>query len=301
MAPESLASPWMAEQPAWLLKVVATVGLLVFFWSWETWFPFRGWGGLRWRHAGHNLALALLNTLLLALLFGTATVLVTAWAMEHRLGLLHRLPLPPWAAWGLALVLLDAWMYLWHRANHAVPLLWRFHRMHHSDTHMDVTTATRFHLGEHAGSALLRLAWVPVLGFELGQLLLYDTLVVAVTMLHHADISLGRWDRRLRWLLVTPFLHKVHHSRWLPETNSNYATVLSVWDRLARTIRLREIPETIRYGLDGWDDPHWQTLAGMLQTPFVRQPVEEEQATPARLAREDRETVSAHAACGDMR
>jgi len=169
----------------------------------------------------------------------------------------------------LALVLLDCWMYLWHRANHMIPFLWRFHRMHHSDRHMDVTTATRFHLGEHVGASLLRLGLIPLLGLEVWNLVVYDTLVIAVTQFHHADISIGRWDRWLRWLIVTPYMHKVHHSDWRPETDSNYSTVLSIWDRLAGSLRMRSDPKTLVFGLDEFTDHGWQSWWGMMKTPFV--------------------------------
>jgi sterol desaturase/sphingolipid hydroxylase (fatty acid hydroxylase superfamily) len=156
-------------------KFAVTVGLLILFWSWETWWPFFGRRQGRLRHAGRNLTIALLNTIVLAAVFGSATVAVCDWTARHGHGLLHAIAPPTPLCFLLALVLLDGWMYLWHRANHAIPLLWRFHRMHHSDDRMDVTTATRFHLGEHAGSGLLRLGLIPLVGFELGHLLLYDT------------------------------------------------------------------------------------------------------------------------------
>jgi len=151
--------------------------------------------------------------------------------------------------------------------------------MHHSDRHMDVTTATRFHLGEHVLSSLLRLGLIPLLGLEIGHLLIYDTLVLALTMFHHADISLGRWDGWFRWLVVTPAMHQVHHSRWRPETNSNYSVVLSWWDRLGRTFRLRTDPATIRLGLEEFDEPYWQTVWGMLRTPFVADTASEKAAS----------------------
>ena len=169
----------------------------------------------------------------------------------------------------VALVLLDGWMYLWHRANHAIPILWRFHRMHHSDTRMDVTTATRFHLGEHVGASVLRLGMIPLLGFELWNLVAYDALVIAVTQFHHADISIGRADRWLRLFIVTPFMHKVHHSDWRPETDSNYSTILSVWDRLAGSFKHRSDPRTLVFGLPEFGELAWQTWWGMLKTPFA--------------------------------
>jgi sterol desaturase/sphingolipid hydroxylase (fatty acid hydroxylase superfamily) len=269
------------------IKLVVPVVLLTLFWCWETWRPFFGQREGRLRHAGHNLAIALFNTVILGLAFGSGIAAVAGWTEENQYGLLNAFHLAGPVRFVAALVLLDGWMYVWHRANHTVPFLWRFHRMHHSDRHMDVTTATRFHLGEHVGSAVLRLGLIPLLGFEVWNFVVYDTLVIAVTQFHHADISVGRWDRWLRWLVVTPYMHKVHHSDWRPETDSNYSTVLSVWDRLFGSFRMRSDPKTLAFGLNEFTDPGWQSWWGMMKTPFVnpsRQSTEapSEEAEPAK-------------------
>jgi sterol desaturase/sphingolipid hydroxylase (fatty acid hydroxylase superfamily) len=134
---------------------------------------------------------------------------------------------------------------------------------------MDVTTATRFHLGEHVGANVLRLGLIPLLGFQIWHIVVYEMLVISITQFHHADISLGRFDRWLRLLVVTPNMHKMHHSRWKPETDSNYSTFFSIWDRLARTFSMRPDPKTLEFGLDDFDESEWQTFWGMLKTPFV--------------------------------
>lgn len=252
-----------------LAKRAVPLILLALFWCWETWRPFFGQKEGRLRHAAYNLAIAVFNTVILGLVFGSVTMIVTSWTEQNRLGLLNNIGTARPFRFIVALVVLDAWLYCWHRANHALPLLWRFHRMHHSDRHIDVTTATRFHLGEHVGSSVLRLSLIPLLGFEVWNLVVYDTLVIAITQFHHADISLGRWDRYLRWLIVTPDMHKVHHSDWRHETDSNYSTVLSVWDRVARSFRMRDDPKGIAYGLKEFTSPCWQNFAGMLKTPFI--------------------------------
>lgn len=255
----AVAAPWM--------KPAVTAACLAVLWSWESFRPLFA-RPARIRHAINNLAIAIFNTVILALTIGTFTVLLADWSSRRHLGLLHIPAIPSLARLLLSLLLLDAWMYAWHRMNHRLPFLWRFHRMHHSDYEMDVTTATRFHLGEHLGGGTLRLALIPLLGIESFHLMIYETLVVAITMLHHANISLGRWDRPLRCIVVTPDMHKVHHSRLQPETDSNYSTVLSVWDRLFRSFRMRENCLTIQFGLDGYDDPRWQSVSGMLKTPL---------------------------------
>jgi sterol desaturase/sphingolipid hydroxylase (fatty acid hydroxylase superfamily) len=114
---------------------------------------------------------------------------------------------------------------------------------------------------------VLRAGLIPLLGFEVWQLIVYDTLLIAVTMLHHANVSLGGYDRWLRYLIVTPDMHKVHHSSWRPETDSNYSTVFSVWDRLARTFRMRADPKTLEFGRRH-SRPGWQTVWGCGR-PFV--------------------------------
>jgi sterol desaturase/sphingolipid hydroxylase (fatty acid hydroxylase superfamily) len=269
MRPELFATTTPSLEDFLLVKRAVPLVLLILFWCWETAWPFFGHREGRWRHAGRNLALALANTLVLGLVFGSATLAVVGWTERNQYGLLNALALGGPTRFVLALVLLDGWMYLWHRANHMVPLLWRFHRMHHGDPDMDVTTATRFHLGEHVGSAVLRVGLIPLLGFEVWNLVAYETLVVAVTQFHHADISVGRWDRWVRLLIVTPHMHKVHHSDRREETDSNYSTVLSVWDRLAGTFRMRSDPKTLVLGLVEFTDPLWQSWWGMWKTPFT--------------------------------
>src|SRR5262245_60449430 len=250
------------------VKKVAPVILLAVFWCWESWQTFFGQSKERLKHAARNLAMALFNTTVVGLAFASATVLVADWTKANAYGLLQAIDAWP-LRFILALVLLDGWMYLWHRANHAIPFLWRFHRMHHSDRHVDVTTATRFHLGEQVVSAVLRLGLIPLLGLEVWHLVIYDTLVIAMAQFVHADVSIGRWDRWLRWLIVTPFMHKVHHSDWRPETDSNYSTVLSIWDRLFGSFRMRSDPETLTFGLNEFAARRWQGLWGMVKTPFV--------------------------------
>lgn len=257
-----------------LLYFSTPVLLLGLLWSWESWAAFKPFTGKsRYRHALHNLSLAVLNSLLLGLLFGTLVEVTSRWTLAHQWGLLNQLPLSPLWLTVCAILLLDAWMFCWHWMNHQIPFLWRFHRMHHSDPHMDVSTATRFHWGELGISTLLRLLLIPLLGLQAWQLVLYGILVFLSTQLHHANVSLGRADRFYRWLFVSPDMHKIHHSRLPQETNSNYSTIFSLWDRLAQTYRMRLDLKTIDFGLPHFDQPQWQTLLGMWKTPFVRPPV----------------------------
>ena len=220
-------------------------------------------------HASRNLVIALFNIGFIALMFSGIISVVATWNQNMNFGLLIFLDLPLAIETGIALLLFDGWMYLWHRANHEIPFLWRFHRMHHSDREIDVTSATRFHIGELILSSVLRLGVIPLLGLELWQLVLYEVMLLPVIQFHHSNVNLPeRWDRLLRTIIVSPNMHRVHHSRIQLETDSNYSSVFSFWDRLARTFRRREDLRAIEFGLLEFDDLKWQTILGMLRTPF---------------------------------
>lgn len=255
---------WMRAQ-SWV-----AVGTLLVLWLLETWLPFLIDRPGRLRHAVRNLVIGGLNLVVIGFGFSALTAGVVAWAARARFGLLSVWTGPLWIETLLALLLFDSWMYLWHRANHAVPFLWRFHRMHHSDPEMDVTTALRFHVGEIACSSVLRLAVIPLLGLQLWQVILYETLLLPVIAFHHSNVGLPeRWDRRLRAVIVSPNMHRVHHSDWQPETDSNFASIFSWWDRLAGSFRLRDDVRTLRYGLREFHGFDWQSVWGLLKTPFV--------------------------------
>ena len=252
------------------LKTVLTIAVLVFLWCLETWLPlYHERHGNRLKHASRNLVIALFNVAVIALMFSGIMAVVAVWNHNENLGLLNILDLPPAIETGIALLLFDGWMYLWHRANHEIPFLWRFHRMHHSDREIDVTSATRFHIGELILSSVLRLGVIPLLGIELWQLVLYEVMLLPVIQFHHSNVNLPeRWDRLLRAIIVSPNMHRVHHSRIQLETDSNYSSVFSFWDRLACTFRRREDVGAIEFGLLEFDDLKWQTILGMLRTPF---------------------------------
>jgi sterol desaturase/sphingolipid hydroxylase (fatty acid hydroxylase superfamily) len=259
-------------EPEPLLKVqgAVAVGVLALLWLLETWAPLFVDRPHRYRHAFRNLAVGAANMAVIGLAFAAATAAVADRAAAARFGLLHRLPATPWLELALGFLLFDAWMYLWHRANHRAPFLWRFHRMHHSDPAMDVTTALRFHFGEIAISSALRLAVVPLLGLAVWQVILYETILLPVIAFHHSNVALPeRWDRLLRAVIVSPNMHRVHHSDWRPETDSNYASIFSWWDRLGGTFRRREDVKTLRYGLREFDGEEWQSLWGLMKTPLA--------------------------------
>jgi len=248
--------------------LAAAVGLST-FWLWEGWAPLIP-ASNRYRHAALNLTVAVLNWLLL-LALAAGTVAVAEAAAAREVGVLHLIPLSgPFYFCG-ALLLYDMWSYWWHRINHRIPFLWRFHRMHHSDPAMDVSTATRFHPGEVFLSSMIRLLVIPIVGMPVIALVVYDGLQLANTQFHHANISLFRpLDRAVSCILVSPNMHKVHHSPLREETDSNYSSVLSVWDRIFGSYRELAAGREVRFGLDELQEPATQSFAGLLRTPLFR-------------------------------
>ena len=254
-------------------KPVLTVTGLVILGLIETWRPIqrREWG--RWGHAARNLAIALLNGVVLGLVFARSWEWASDWSGSHTWGLVNWLAWPWWVEAALVVLLFDAWMYVWHVANHRIHLLWRFHRMHHSDGWMDASSALRFHPGEIAISSGLRLALIPIFGMALWHLALYEVMLLPVILFHHSNIRLPRrLDDVLRTVIVTPWMHWQHHSQVRAEADSNYSSIFSLWDRMARSLRLRDSLDTLTIGLPHWDPGLWNTLRGMLLTP-IRGPV----------------------------
>lgn len=253
-------------------KPVLATGMLVLLWTLESLAPMFSGRKRRFSHDTSNLVLGLINAAVAALLYGVAILFVTEWAQHSSFGLLHWLVLPDWMEWALALLIFDAWMYFWHVLNHKTPFLWRFHAVHHADRELDASSALRFHTGEIVLSSTVRLAVLPLLGMTIPQLLLYEALLLPVILFHHSNISIpSSMDALIRCVIVTPWMHWVHHSQWKVETDSNYGSVLSIWDRLFTTFRLHKKPQEIVLGLeDDRDEQEWRTLRGMLLRPFCR-------------------------------
>jgi len=248
------------------------ISILFLLLLWESASPyflfFRTRTDSRLRHGGRNIFLGIFNGLIVAVIFAGLWSLMIGWIDDRGYGLLNLAEIPSWLHVVGAFILLDFWTYWWHRFNHVLPFLWRFHKVHHSDPFMDVTTANRFHLGEIVFSSLLRLPVFFLIGNTLGELALYEIFLFANNQVQHANIGISAsGDKILRIFLTSPAMHKVHHSRWLPETNSNYTSLLSVWDRLFRSFRLRADPHEICFGLDDTDQPRQQTIPGLFLMP----------------------------------
>lgn len=219
-----------------------------------------------------NLALVALDAAVVRLLFPAAAVGFATLAAREGWGLLNAWPVPPWAAFALGFLALDLAVYFQHVMFHAVPALWRLHRVHHADADFDVTTGLRFHPLEIVLSLLIKFAVIAVTGAPVAAVIAFEIVLNGAALFNHANLRLrAAADRRLRWLLVTPDMHRIHHSMERVEADSNYGFSVSWWDRLFGTYRERarlpqERMEIGVRGLTGGRDA--VTLAGMLRLPF---------------------------------
>ena len=215
-----------------------------------------------------NLALFAIDTLAVRLLVPLLMVGAAALAAEKGWGLLNLLPLPDWAAIVLAILALDLALYVQHWATHRVPLLWRLHKVHHSDPAFDVTTAARFHPLEIVLSMGYKMAVVIALGLPVLGVFLFELVFNIATLFTHANFALPRAaERRVRALLVTPTMHRIHHSAIRRETDSNYGTLLSAWDRLFKTYT-DEADGRLTIGLGEYQDKRPYRLGWSLLLPF---------------------------------
>jgi sterol desaturase/sphingolipid hydroxylase (fatty acid hydroxylase superfamily) len=220
-----------------------------------------------------NLGVVFLNSIILRLLFPAAAVGVAVFAAQHQWGLLNYYPIPFWLAIVISVIVMDFIIYLQHVMVHAVPLLWRLHRVHHADLDYDVTTGARFHPIEIVLSMFIKFATIVVLGPPVVAVVIFEVVLNATAMFNHSNVRLPlALDRILRWFVVTPDMHRVHHSVEDDEANSNFGFSLPWWDRLFGTYRdqPRAGHEAMSIGIHKYRDPKQVSqLPGMLWLPFV--------------------------------
>ncbi len=217
-----------------------------------------------------NLALGALGAASVRLLVPMVSVFVAAEVATGQAGLLQALSLPMALQLAIGILMLDLAIYWQHRWMHAVPVLWRLHRTHHLDEHLDATSAVRFHPVEILVSALWRAIVIAVLGVPLLAVLIFEVTVNAAALFHHANLRLpANWDRALRRAVVTPALHRIHHSVLMADEHSNFGFSVTVWDRLFGSYRDRsdQASEVPRVGVEG-THPAPQTLPQVLLDPF---------------------------------
>lgn len=261
----------VAHEPA--VRLLAFCGVFALLALWEIAAPRRAQlhgRTVRWKA---NLGLVAFNTVLVRLVFPFAAVAFATLAAQRGWGLLNNIDLPGWLALLLAVVAMDFAIWLQHVMVHAVPVLWRLHQVHHADPDYDLTTGARFHPLEIILSMLIKFAVIAVLGAPAAAVLVFEVLLNATAMFNHGNIKLPAGvDALLRLLLVTPDMHRVHHSTDNAEANSNFGFNLSLWDRLFGTYcpAARLPQESMEIGVAGLTgDPRCVSLTGMLVIPFV--------------------------------
>lgn len=253
-----------------LQKLIWVVACLTVFWVLEGIYPLKKHAYNKWKHAKTNFIL-LLSTLLINVVFGILTVGVFLWIDKTNFGLLNLINLPVWAEIVLAILILDfISQYLVHYLLHKIPFMWRFHTVHHSDTHVDVTSGTRHHPIDFIFRETFALIGILIAGIPVSYYLMYRILTVLFTYFSHADISLPtKLDKAISYVFISPNTHKFHHHHVMPWTDTNFGNIFSFWDRIFGTF-IYDDTHKIVYGIDVLDAKKSDDLRYQLQTPFKK-------------------------------
>jgi sterol desaturase/sphingolipid hydroxylase (fatty acid hydroxylase superfamily) len=251
-----------------LHRALILAGGISFFWILEGAIPLFSFQYKKWKHASVNIFFTL-TTIIINFAFALVIVKSSDWVVAHQFGLLYLVHLPLWLFMIAGLLLLDlsgAWLV--HYVEHKLKWMWRFHVIHHADTHVDTTTANRHHPGESVFRAIFTIFGVWVCGAPVWLVMMYQSLSVVLTQFNHANIRLPLWaDNMISWLLVSPNMHKVHHHYQRPQTDSNYGNIFSVWDRLFGTYNDTPVDQ-IQYGLDVLDNNKDESILFQMKIPF---------------------------------
>ena len=220
------------------------------------------------RHAFRDLIIAAMSGVATAVVEELLVAPVATAVTRRRLGILQRIRLPRPAATIAGVLLLDYTLWLWHWLNHRTSPLWRFHRVHHVDLDLDVWTSLRFHFGEMAMAGVVRTLQIRLIGAKPESVRMWQTLLLPSIFFHHSKIALPwRVEKALSYVIVTPRMHAIHHSTVLAETNSNWSSLFSMWDRIHGTFRLDVPQESITIGVPAYQAPADVTLGKMIALP----------------------------------
>jgi len=258
-----------------LIRMAVFLGVLTLMALWEVGAPRRSFSMPRGPRWFANITVVVLDSVIVRLLFAAGAVGVAMVAAERNWGMLNQLGWPSGLNILLTVIALDFVLYLQHVMFHAIPLFWRFHMMHHADLDCDVTTGVRFHPVEVVFSMVIKLGAVLLLGAAPVGVLVFEILLNATSMFNHSNIWMPLIvDRALRWMIVTPDMHRIHHSVLPQETNSNFGFNLPWWDRLLGTYRENPIRShaIMSLGLEQYRNPRGLTLGRILALPFVGTP-----------------------------
>ena len=255
-----------------IIRITAFAGIFAVMVLWETLAPRRQWQTPKVKRWVINLAMVGVNSLFTRVLFASGALGAAVLAGQGEVGLFHQLNWPWWAEVIAAVIVLDMVMYFQHVLMHAVPILWRLHMVHNSDLDFDVTTGVRFHPIEIVLSMFIKIGVVILIGASPTAVLMFEVLLNATAMFNHSNVRIPvPVDRMLRWIVVTPDMHRIHHSVIPRETNRNFGFNLPWWDRLFGTY-LSDPSKGHEYmiiGLEQYRDPTRLTWFGLVALPFV--------------------------------
>lgn len=261
----------MSETEASYWRMGLFIGGLLVFFLLELIMPYRPSTVSKFKRWLINLGMTAFNRVVLMLLFSTAAVQTASYVTRNDIGVLNLLSLPGWLKVLTTLVFMDFTLYVWHFLNHEMPFLWRFHRVHHTDLNMDVSTATRFHLGELAISSVIRISLIYFLGADLLGIVVFESALLLCAQFHHSSLRVPVWFERIFWILfVPPSMHRIHHSVVIKERNTNYGTIFSVWDRFLGTMHDDVDQVRIRIGVGAYPDEKKLGLGRLLVMPFTQ-------------------------------
>lgn len=261
----------MIEQHGASIRFGLYLAGLVFFLAMELAAPYRATSVSKLKRWAINLGLSVLNSILLNLIFAGAVLQTAHYVTVNRMGLLNAWGIPGWFKLLATVVFMDFMLYVWHFLNHEMPFLWRFHRVHHTDLNMDVSTATRFHLGELMISSVIKISLVYFLGADFLGVLVFESALVLCAQFHHSSLRVPWWFEKIFWVLfVPPSMHRIHHSVKIKERDTNYGTIFSVWDRVLGTL-LKDVEQAgIRIGVGAYPYEKKLNLHHLLTMPFTR-------------------------------
>ncbi len=247
------------------------VGLFIVLFLLEKKFELRKRVEPRWKRIIINFIVSIPAFVLLRLVLIPVMVWIATKNTSWNIGLNYLYDLPLWAEFIIAFILLDYSNYIWHILLHKLPLLWRFHLVHHTDLDLDITTAFRFHFGEMVGSVLFRGVAVVLIGASPALVLIYEIVFEAATQFHHSNTRLPfKLEKTINKIIVTPRMHGVHHSIILEEANSNFSIIFSFWDRLHKTLKLNIPQSKIIMGVPSYNQERELTIGNLLKLPFSK-------------------------------